>query len=62
MSLCCMRHSTAKGLRHAYGIHAISSGVPVTELKKLMGHSKLETTEIHVNAQGLEKRALVSPM
>jgi integrase len=55
-------HATPKGLRHAYGIHAIACGVPVTELKKLMGHAKLETTEIYVNAQGAEQRALVSRM
>lgn len=54
--------ATPKGLRHAYGIHAISCEVPITELKKLMGHAKLETTEIYVNAQGAEKRALVSRM
>ncbi len=55
-------HATAKGLRHAYGIHAISSDVPVTELQKLLGHADLKTTSIYLNAQGAEKRALVSRM
>jgi integrase/recombinase XerD len=55
-------HATAKGLRHAFGIHAIASEVPVTELKKLMGHAKLETTEIYVNATGAEQRQLVARM
>jgi len=55
-------HSTAKGLRHAYGIHAIASGVPVTELQKLLGHADLKTTSIYLDAQGAEKRALVSRM
>ena len=55
-------HATAKGLRHAYGIHAIASGVPVTELQKLLGHADLKTTSIYINAQGAEKRALVARM
>ncbi len=55
-------HATAKGLRHAYGIHAITSGVPVTELQKLLGHSDLTTTSIYINAQGAEKRSLVARM
>ncbi|VAW42612.1 hypothetical protein MNBD_GAMMA01-1387 [hydrothermal vent metagenome] len=55
-------HATAKGLRHAYGIHAIASGVPVTELQNLLGHADLKTTSIYLNAQGAEKRALVSRM
>lgn len=55
-------HATPKGLRHAYGIHAIESGVPVTELQKLLGHSDLKTTSIYLNAQGAEKRALVARM
>jgi len=55
-------HATAKGLRHAYGIHAIASGVPLTELQKLLGHADLKTTSIYLNAQGAEKRALVSRM
>lgn len=55
-------HATAKGLRHAYGIHAIASQVPVTELQSLLGHADLNTTKIYLNVQGEEKRALVSRM
>ena len=55
-------HATAKGLRHAYGIHAIASHVPVTELQKLLGHADLKTTSIYLNVQGEQKRALVSRM
>ena len=55
-------HATAKGLRHAYGIHAIASQVPVTELQSLLGHAALNTTKIYLNVQGQEKRALVSRM
>ena len=59
---CGLPHATAKGLRHAYGIHAIASGVPLTELQTLLGHADLKTTSIYLNTQGAEKRALVSRM
>ena len=39
-------HRSPKGLRHGYGIHAISSGVPLNMLSKWMGHATLEVTAI----------------
>jgi len=53
---------TPKGLRHAFGMHGVLSGVPLPELQKLMGHASLETTAIYLNAVGAEKRELVSRM
>src|SRR3954469_23703836 len=35
-------HCAPKGLRHGYGVHAISSGVPLNILSKWMGHATLE--------------------
>lgn len=55
-------HATAKGLRHAFGIHAIDSGVPVTELQQLLGHADIRTTQMYLNAQGEEKRSLSARM
>ncbi len=55
-------HATPKGLRHAYGIAAVLSGMPITELQKALGHADLKTTSIYLNAQGKEKRALYTPM
>ena len=37
-------HACPKGLRHGYGVHAISNGVPLNMLSKWMGHSSLQTT------------------
>lgn len=53
---------TPKGLRHAFGIHAVMSGVPLPEVQQLMGHASLATTAIYLNAMGAEKRELVSRM
>ena len=55
-------HKTPKGLRHGFGINAILSGVPVTKLKTWMGHAKLETTSIYLDAVGAEERELAARM
>ena len=55
-------HVTPKGLRHAYGIHAISSGIPVTQLQKWMGHAQLSTTAIYVDFVGAKASDLAARM
>lgn len=45
-------HRTPKGLRHAYGINAISNNVPLNVLQKWLGHAQLSTTAIYANAGG----------
>lgn len=55
-------YGTGKGLRHAFGIHAVSSGVPLNIVQLLMGHASMSTTAIYVDAIGDERRALVSRM
>ena len=37
-------HRTPKGLRYGFGVHTISSGVPLNMLSKWMGHATLEIT------------------
>lgn len=51
-----------KGLRHGYGVNAISAGVPLNMLSKWMGHSTLEITSIYVNAVGSEQLSLAKRM
>lgn len=51
-----------KGLRHAYGVHAIHSGVPLNILQELLGHESIETTAIYARALGEERRDIVSRM
>jgi integrase len=43
-----------KGLRHAFGLGVLQAGVPVTQAKKWLGHSRLTTTEIYLMACGPE--------
>lgn len=55
-------HATPKGLRHGYGIKAVTSGVPLNTLQQLLGHAQLSTTSIYADAMGPEKRQLVERM
>lgn len=51
-------HSNPKGLRHAFGVAAVQRQVPITMIKKWLGHTRLETTAIYLDAVGEEERAI----
>ena len=55
------KQSSAKGLRHGFAVHAVSK-VPITLVKKWLGHAKLETTEIYLGIIGMEERAMAEKM
>lgn len=55
-------HKSPKGLRHGYGVAAVSSGVPPNMLKKWMGHASLEVTAIYSNALGEEQHKIAARM
>ena len=55
-------HRSPKGLRHAYGINAIRTGVPLNMLQKWMGHAQLTTTAIYANASGKKEEELANKM
>lgn len=55
-------HATPKGLRHGFGVKAVTSGVPLNTVQQLLGHAQLSTTAIYADAIGPEKRQLVERM
>jgi len=55
-------HRSPKGLWHGFGVHAISSGVPLNMLGKWMGHASLEVTAIYANALGTEELGIAARM
>ncbi len=55
-------HTSPKGLRHGYGVNAISSGVPLNLLSRWMGHSAIEITSIYANAIGNEQKMISARM
>jgi integrase/recombinase XerD len=40
---------TAHSLRHHYGVQSVKSGIPITYLKKLMGHHSVSVTEVYLD-------------
>lgn len=57
-----MPYGTCKGLRHSFGIHAVTHNVPLNVVQSLLGHANMSTTAIYVDAVGDERRELVSRM
>ena len=55
-------HATPKGLRHAFGVKAITSGVPLNTLQKWLGHAQLTTTSIYADATGAEEKQIAERM
>jgi integrase len=55
-------HATPKGLRHAFGLHAIRSGVPINLVQRWLGHASMTTTAIYLQAMGHEERAIAARM
>lgn len=54
--------ASPKGLRHAFGVHAVCSGVPLNLIQKWLGHEDIATTAIYTAALGPEERAIAGRM
>jgi integrase/recombinase XerD len=48
-------HASPKGLRHGFGVAAVSAGIPLNLVQKWLGHAQLSTTAIYANAVGAEE-------
>lgn len=55
-------HATPKGLRHGFGIKAVTSDVPLNMTQKWLGHSRISTTAIYTNATGPEEQQIAERM
>lgn len=53
----CGMQARPHGLRHGFGVGALQAGVPITLLKRWMGHARLSTTEIYLDVVGAEEIA-----
>ena len=49
-----------RGLRHSYGVAAVTAGVPLPNVSHVLGHASLQTTAIYTTAIGAEARELVA--
>jgi integrase/recombinase XerD len=55
-------HATPKGLRHGFGIKAVTSEVPLGVTQKWLGHADIATTAIYTNCVGPEERRIAERM
>jgi integrase/recombinase XerD len=55
-------HASPKGLRHGFGVAAVSKGISLNMVQKWLGHSQLTTTAIYANAVGEEEQSIASKM
>ena len=54
--------ASPKGLRHGFGVQAVSSGVPLNMVQKWLGHAQLSTTAIYADAVGAEEQGIMMRM
>lgn len=55
-------HATPKGLRHSFGVHAVTRNVPLNKLQKWLGHADMKTTAIYADAIGKEEQQIAARM
>ena len=54
--------ASPKGLRHGFGVQAVSAGIPLNLVQKWLGHAQLTTTAIYANAVGEEEQSIAARM
>ena len=55
-------HASPKGLRHGFGVAAVTAGIPLNMVQKWLGHAQLTTTAIYADAVGTEEKDIASRM
>jgi integrase/recombinase XerD len=56
--------ASPKGLRHGFGVAAVSTGIPLNVVQKWLGHAQLTTTAIYADADavGTEEKDIARRM
>jgi len=55
-------HASPKGLRHGFGVAAVSAGISLNVVQKWLGHAQLSTTAIYADAIGEEEQSIAARM
>ncbi|HYZ20907.1 MAG TPA: site-specific integrase [Rhodopila sp.] len=54
--------ASPKGLRHGFGVAAVSAGIPLNLVQKWLGHAQLSTTAVYADAVGAEETDIARRM
>jgi site-specific recombinase XerD len=49
-----------KGMRHRFGIAAVSAGIPLNLVQKWLGHVQLPAIAIYTDAEGEEEQSIAA--
>jgi integrase/recombinase XerD len=55
-------HASPKGLRHGFGVAAVTAGIPLNLVQKWLGHAQLRTTAVYANAVCAEEKDIAKRM
>ena len=55
-------HASPKGLRHGFGLAAVTDCIPLNLVQKWLGHAQLSTTAAYANAVGTEEKYIARKM
>jgi integrase/recombinase XerD len=55
-------HASPKGLRHGFGVRAVSEGIALNMVQKWLGHALITTTAIYTDAVGEEEQSIAARM
>ena len=55
-------HACTEGLRHGFGVQAVSRGIALNMVQKWRGHAQLTTTAIYADAVGKEEQSIAARM
>jgi len=55
-------HATPKGLRHGFGVQAVSAGIALNMVQRWLGHAQMATTAIYADVMGEEELAIAGQM
>jgi integrase len=55
-------HASPRGLRHGFGVAAVSVGIPLNLVQKWLGHAQLTTTVVYADAVGAEENDIARRM
>ena len=54
--------ASPKGLRHGFGVAAVTAGIPLNLVQIWLGHAQLSTTAVYANAVGAEEKDIARRM